>query len=46
VWGYDFGGETRVVNVTIQRLREKIECDPANPTQIVTVRGLGYMWDV
>lgn len=46
VWGYDFGGETRVVNVTIQRLREKIEADPANPTHIVTVRGVGYMWDV
>ena len=46
VWGYDFGGETRVVNVTIQRLREKIEADPANPSQLVTVRGVGYMWDV
>lgn len=46
VWGYDFGGETRVVNVTIQRLREKIEADPANPGLLVTVRGLGYMWDV
>jgi len=46
VWGYDFGGETRVVNVTMQRLREKIEADPANPQHLVTVRGLGYMWDV
>jgi DNA-binding response OmpR family regulator len=46
VWGYDFGGETRVVNVTVQRLRDKIEVDPANPTQLVTVRGVGYMWDV
>ena len=46
VWGYDFGGETRVVNVTIQRLREKIETDPSQPTQLVTVRGVGYMWDV
>ncbi|MBT9585286.1 response regulator transcription factor [bacterium] len=46
VWGYDFGGETRVVNVTIQRLREKIEADPASPTQLVTVRGVGYMWNV
>jgi len=46
VWGYDFGGETRVVNVTVQRLREKIEVDPANPKYLVTVRGLGYMWDV
>lgn len=46
VWGYDFGGETRVVNVTVQRLREKIESDPAHPVQLVTVRGMGYMWDV
>ncbi|MBI3929883.1 MAG: response regulator transcription factor [Armatimonadetes bacterium] len=46
VWGYDYAGETRVVNVTIQRLRDKLEEDPAHPTQIVTVRGLGYMFDV
>ena len=45
VWGYDFDGESRVVNVTIQRLREKIESDPAHPQVIVTVRGLGYMCD-
>jgi DNA-binding response OmpR family regulator len=46
VWGYDFDGESRVVNVTIQRLREKIEDDPAAPRYIVTVRGVGYMFDV
>lgn len=46
VWGYDFEGESRVVNVTIQRLREKIESDPAQPRYIVTVRGAGYMFDV
>jgi len=45
-WGYDFEGEVRVVNVTVQRLREKIETDPANPHHLVTVRGVGYMWDV
>ncbi|MFN8612276.1 MAG: response regulator transcription factor [Vulcanimicrobiota bacterium] len=45
-WGYDFEGEARVVNVTVQRLREKIESDPANPRWLVTVRGVGYMWDV
>lgn len=46
VWGYDFDGESRVVNVTIQRLRDKIELDPAQPAYIVTVRGAGYMLDV
>ncbi len=45
-WGYEFDGEARVVNVTVQRLREKIEADPANPAYLVTVRGVGYMWDV
>lgn len=45
-WGYEFDGEARVVNVTVQRLREKIEADPANPRYLVTVRGVGYMWDV
>lgn len=45
-WGYDFEGEARVVNVTVQRLREKIEADPADPRYLVTVRGVGYMWDV
>lgn len=45
-WGYEFDGEARVVNVTVQRLREKIEIDPAQPRYLVTVRGVGYMWDV
>ncbi|MBS2036391.1 response regulator transcription factor [bacterium] len=45
-WGYEFEGEARVVNVTVQRLREKIEADPAHPRYLVTVRGVGYMWDV
>lgn len=45
-WGYEFDGEARVVNVTVQRLREKIENDPAQPRYLVTVRGVGYMWDV
>jgi two-component system OmpR family response regulator len=45
-WGYEFDGEARVVNVTVQRLREKIEVDPAQPRYLVTVRGVGYMWDV
>ena len=46
VWGYDYDGEDRVINVTIQRLREKLEENPAQPRLILTVRGLGYMYDV
>jgi DNA-binding response OmpR family regulator len=45
VWGYDYDGEARVVNVTIQRLRDKLEADPAQPQRIVTVRGVGYMFE-
>lgn len=44
VWGWEFGDET-TVTVHIRRLREKIEPDPANPTRIVTVWGVGYRWD-
>jgi len=42
VWGYDYLGDSRLVDVHVRRLRAKIETDPANPTIIVTVRGLGY----
>lgn len=42
VWGYDFTGDTRTVDVHIQRLRAKIETDPAQPQRICTVRGFGY----
>ena len=42
VWGNNFYGNERVVNVHLGRLRKKIEDDPANPTLIVTVRGIGY----
>lgn len=42
VWGFDFAGDSRTVDVHIRWLREKIEDDPANPTRIETVRGLGY----
>lgn len=42
VWGYDYLGDTRLVDTHIRRLRGKIEDDPANPTLIRTVRGLGY----
>lgn len=42
VWGYDYYGDVRTVDVTIRRLREKIEDDPANPSYIITKRGVGY----
>jgi two-component system alkaline phosphatase synthesis response regulator PhoP len=42
VWGYDYGGETRTVDVHIRQLRRKIEIDDANPILIETVRGRGY----
>ncbi|MCH6267166.1 response regulator YycF [Neobacillus citreus] len=42
VWGYDYYGEVRTVDVTIRRLREKIEDTPSHPAMIVTRRGVGY----
>ena len=42
VWGYDYFGDSRLVDVHIRRLRMKIEPDPASPTFLVTVRGTGY----
>jgi DNA-binding response OmpR family regulator len=42
VWGYDFLGDSRTVDVHIQRLRHKIEPDPANPRYLLTVHGIGY----
>jgi two-component system response regulator MtrA len=42
VWGYDYLGDSRLVDVAIQRLRAKIEADPAAPELIQTVRGAGY----
>ncbi|MGH9028776.1 MAG: response regulator [Acidimicrobiales bacterium] len=42
VWGYDYFGDGRLVDVHIRRLRTKIEQDPANPRHILTVRGMGY----
>jgi two-component system response regulator VicR len=43
VWGYDYFGDVRTVDVTIRRLREKIEDDPSRPEYITTRRGLGYV---
>ena len=45
VWGWDYGGGSRTVDVHVRWLREKIEPDPANPTRIVTVRGVGYRFE-
>ena len=42
VWGYDFYGDARTVDVTIRRLREKIEKNPAEPQYVQTKRGMGY----
>jgi DNA-binding response OmpR family regulator len=46
VWGYDFMGDTRTVDVHIRWLREKIEEEPSNPNYIQTVRGVGYRFEV
>lgn len=42
VWGYEYFGDVRTVDVTVRRLREKIETDPAHPQYILTKRGVGY----
>lgn len=42
VWGWEYVGDTRLVDTHLYRLRAKIEHDPANPTLLVTIRGLGY----
>ena len=45
VWGWDFIGDSRTVDVHIRWLREKIESEPANPRRIITVRGAGYRFE-
>lgn len=45
VWGWDFSGGSRTVDVHVRWLREKVEKDPANPLRIVTVRGAGYRFE-
>ncbi|MCO6541915.1 DNA-binding response regulator [Bombilactobacillus bombi] len=42
VWGYDYFGDVRTVDVTVRRLREKIETDPSHPEYLITRRGVGY----
>jgi two-component system response regulator RegX3 len=46
VWGADYVGDTKTLDVHVKRLRAKIEPDPASPRYLVTVRGLGYKYDV
>ncbi len=45
VWGYEFYGNVRTVDVHIRHLRKKVECDPSNPQHIVTVWGVGYKFE-
>jgi len=45
VWGWDFIGDSRTVDVHVRWLREKIESEPAHPTRIITVRGAGYRFE-
>ena len=46
VWGANYYGDTKTLDVHVKRIRAKIETDPANPTLLVTVRGLGYKFEV
>jgi two-component system response regulator RegX3 len=45
VWGADYVGDTKTLDVHVKRLRAKVEVDPSNPRSIVTIRGLGYKFD-
>ena len=45
VWGNDYVGDTKTLDVHVKRLRSKIEPDPALPTRIITIRGLGYKYE-
>jgi two-component system response regulator RegX3 len=45
VWGSDYVGDTKTLDVHVKRLRSKVEVDPATPTRIVTIRGLGYKYE-
>jgi two-component system response regulator RegX3 len=46
VWGTDYVGDTKTLDVHIKRLRAKVEKDPSLPTRIVTIRGLGYKYEI
>ena len=45
IWGPHYVGDTKTLDVHIKRLRAKIELDPANPTRLTTIRGLGYKFE-
>jgi two-component system, OmpR family, response regulator RegX3 len=45
IWGHDYVGDTKTLDVHVKRLRAKIEPDPSAPTRIVTIRGLGYKFE-
>lgn len=45
VWGHDYVGDTKTLDVHVKRLRSKIESEPSSPSRIVTIRGLGYKFD-
>ena len=45
IWGADYVGDTKTLDVHIKRLRAKVEVEPSNPNRIVTIRGLGYKFD-
>jgi two-component system response regulator RegX3 len=46
VWGADYVGDTKTLDVHVKRLRAKVEDDPSRPSRIVTIRGLGYKYEV
>jgi two-component system response regulator RegX3 len=46
IWGLDYVGDTKTLDVHIKRLRSKVEEDPSAPTRIVTIRGLGYKYEI
>ena len=46
VWGPDYVGDTKTLDVHIKRLRSKVEEDPSDPVRIVTIRGLGYKYEL
>jgi two-component system response regulator RegX3 len=45
IWGADYVGDTKTLDVHVKRLRSKLEADPANPRYLITVRGLGYKFE-
>jgi two-component system response regulator RegX3 len=45
VWGSDYVGDTKTLDVHIKRLRSRVEDDPSRPSRIITIRGLGYKFD-